>query len=196
MGRKRSLVFGMGFNTSEDMTSYGGKRTFEYVTWANMLKRCYNVASLKVNDTYQDKYVCSEWLDFKNFNYWLKGYEYRKEGWELDKDLLIKNNKVYGPETCVFLPRRINCVLLKCDKARGDLPVGVHFDKARLRYKATCCNEHGKQWQKRFDTIEEAFSAYKVEKERVLKTLAEMFKDEIDPRAYKALINYQVEITD
>ena len=196
MGRKRGLVYGVGINTSDVMTSHKGKHTFEYSTWLNMLKRCYCLPSLKENKTYEDKYVCDAWLDFKNFNMWLKSYQFRDKGWELDKDLLVKGNKVYSPETCVFLPRRVNCILLKCDATRGDLPVGVHFDKSRLRFKATCCNEHGKQWQKRFDSVGEAFSAYKVEKERVVQAVAEKFKDVLDPRAYNALINYKVEITD
>lgn len=196
MGRKRSLVCGIGINTSEDMTSYGGKRTFEYITWVNMLKRCYNEASLRVNDTYEDKYVCDVWLDFKHFNDWLKAYEYRQKGWHLDKDLLVKGNKIYSPETCVFIPGRINSLLIKCDKTRGDLPIGVHFDKARQKYKVTCQNEFDKQWQKRYFTIEEAFDAYKIEKERVIKAVASQYESELDPRAFQALMNYQVEITD
>lgn len=197
MGRKKSIVFGCGYNTLDEvLTSYGGKHTFEHRTWCNMLKRCYSDKESCKNKTYVDKYVCDEWLDYKNFYHWIISYRYREDNWQLDKDLLLKGNKVYSPDTCVFLPSRLNASLLKCDATRGGLPIGVHFDKARQRYKATCCNEFGKQWQKRFDTVEEAFISYKAEKERVLKALAEEFRSEIDPRAYMALINYKVEITD
>lgn len=197
MSRKRALVFGKGYNTLyEIQTSYGGKHTFEHRTWCNMLKRCYGTTESCNNKAYWDKYVCDEWLDYKNFHSWIIEVSYREEGWQLDKDLLLKGNKIYSPDTCVFLPTRINFCLLKCDASRGDLPIGVHFDKSRSKYKATCCNEYGKQWQKRFNTKEDAFIAYKEEKERVIKVLAEGYKNKIDPRAYLALINYQVEITD
>lgn len=197
MNRKRGLVFGHGYNTLDDIsTSENGKHTFEHRTWCNMLKRCYSDKESCKNKTYEDKYVSAEWLDYKNFYNWVINYEYKQTGWQLDKDLLVKGNKVYSQDTCVFLPARLNGLILKCDATRGDLPVGVHWDKSRERYKATCCNEYGKQWQKRFDSIEECFLAYKTEKERVIKALAEKYKGAIDPRAYTALINYKVEITD
>ena len=47
-----------------------------------------------------------------------------------------------------------------------------------------------------YNTEIEAFDAYKQAKENYLKQLAEKWKDQIDERAYNALMNYQVEITD
>ena len=197
MGRKRSIVFGIGYNSLFDVpTSINGRHTFEHRTWCNMLKRCYGTTESCKNRAYKDKYVGELWLDYKNFHELVTNYKYKYPDWQLDKDLLVKGNLEYCEENCVFLPSRLNACLLKCDASRGELPVGVHFDKARQKYKATCCNENGKQWQKRFDTAEKAFGAYKAEKERVIKYLAEIYKVELDPRAYAALLNYQVEITD
>ena len=51
-------------------------------------------------------------------------------------------------------------------------------------------------WPRRFDIFEDAFSAYKKAKEAYIKEVATKWKDKIDPRAYEALMNYQVEITD
>ena len=47
-----------------------------------------------------------------------------------------------------------------------------------------------------FDTEIEAFNYYKTNKENYIKELAEKWKSKIDERAYQALINYTVEITD
>ena len=47
-----------------------------------------------------------------------------------------------------------------------------------------------------FNTELEAFRAYKVAKESFVKEQAEKYKSQIDPRAYNALMNYTVEITD
>lgn len=194
-GRRKQL-YGVGKRLGIAPVGTGSSRAFEYTTWANMLKRCYSEIDQRTNPTYKDKSVSETWLLYENFYDWCCNVQYKERGWQLDKDLLLKGNKVYGPDVCVFLPPRLNGLILSCQGSRGDLPIGVHFDKSRMKYKATCQNEFDKQSQKRFFTIEETFAWYKAEKERVIKVVAERYKDRIDPRAYEALMNFQVEITD
>ena len=47
-----------------------------------------------------------------------------------------------------------------------------------------------------FNTEIEAFNAYKEAKEAFVKEQANKWESQIDPRAYNALMNYQVEIGD
>ena len=47
-----------------------------------------------------------------------------------------------------------------------------------------------------FNAEIEAFNAYKTAKEAFVKEQASKWKGKIDDRAYNALMNYQVEITD
>lgn len=47
-----------------------------------------------------------------------------------------------------------------------------------------------------FDTINEAFNAYKEAKEKYIKEVADKWKDQLEPRVYEALYNYKVEIND
>ena len=54
----------------------------------------------------------------------------------LDKDILCKGNKVYSSETCVFVPARINSIILNSQNRRGDLPVGVNYNKKTGKYRA------------------------------------------------------------
>jgi hypothetical protein len=75
-----------------------------YRTWKSMLRRCYYK---KDNLSYNDCKVCDEWLRFSNFKAWMEGQNY-EEGLHLDKDILVKGNKVYSPCACVFIPNEVN----------------------------------------------------------------------------------------
>ena len=119
------------------------------------------------------------------------------KGWHLDKDLLVKGNKIYSEDTCVFLPVEINSVLTKTDKLRGDYPIGVHWCNAKKVFVAQINRNKGQQeWLGKFDNPNDAFLAYKKAKESYLKELANKWMGKIDDRAHNALMNYEVEITD
>ena len=116
---------------------------------------------------------------------------------QLDKDLLVKGNKVYNEFTCVFIPREINQLLVKRTASRGEHLIGVCWNKANKAFVATVRKNKGKREHLGcFNTEIEAFNAYKEAKEIYIKELAEKWKGQIDERAYNALMNYQVEITD
>ena len=118
-------------------------------------------------------------------------------GWHLDKDLLIKGNKVYNEDSCIFLPQEVNTLLTKSTASRGEHLIGVYWNKTNKAFRAMVSKNKGKQEHLGyFDTELEAFNAYKQAKESFIKEQANKWKSEIDPRAYKALMNYTVEITD
>ena len=110
-------------------------------------------------------------------------------GHEIDKDLLVKGNKVYGLDTCCLIPREINMMVQGPHRSNTGMPVGVYFDKVRGNYQAQC---GGSNKLGRHPTAESAFAAYKVYKEAKLKELAEKWKDTLCTRAYEALMNYEV----
>jgi hypothetical protein len=143
--------------------------------------------------------VSEEWLNFQNFAKWYDKnyYEINGEKMEIDKDILVKRNKIYSPETCVFVPKRINLLFVKKDATRGDLPIGVCFFKRDKKYQVNCKDENGKDiYLSRYNNIEEAFEVYKEFKESVIKKVANEYKGKIPANLYNALINYKVEITD
>ena len=49
---------------------------------------------------------------------------------------------------------------------------------------------------KQDNTPEQAFLAYKIAKESYIKEVAEKWRDQIDPRVYNTLMNYEVNIDD
>ena len=180
-------------------------RTQEYAKWKGMLGRCFDSKFKEKYPTYKDITCCERWLCFANF---LEDFEILKQeyNWSenetlnLDKDILHKGNKIYNLENCILVPQWINLLFIKSDAKRGSYPVGVSYNKRAKKYRARC-NVNGKLISlEYYNTIEEAFSAYKIAKEQEIKRVADdcVSKGYVtkDSRLYKAMINYQVEIDD
>lgn len=142
-----------------------------------------------------------EWKSEGEFIRWATEQVGYDRGFELDKDILVKGNRIYGPDTCTFVPAEINVLLSGCyrSKRRGKYPIGVCFNKGSGQFVAQMSNRQGKGLVKylgSFPTPQEAFACYKKEKEARIKTLANKWKDQIDPRAYEALMARTVEWDD
>ena len=191
-------VHGIGIIGTKYPVSEGGKDTKEYTLWNNMLNRCYNDTYKNKNQTYTG---CEASENFKSYEYFYewchKQVGFGNEDWHLDKDLLIKGNKVYSESTCVFIPKEINSMLIKSDKKRGEYLIGVCWHKKDKAFIAQVNKNKGKRdYLGSFKTEIEAFNAYKQAKENFIKEQAIKWKSQIDERAYLALINYEVHIDD
>ena len=180
-----------------------GKTTKIYSTWYSMLNRCYSDKYHKRHTTYINCEVSEDWHNFQNFGKWYDEnyYEVNGERMCLDKDILVKHNKIYSPDACVFVPERINLLFTKNDKDRGDSVIGTSSLKnGKYRVYCNLINpETGKSKYKHlgcYDTQEKAFEVYKYYKERNIKEVADYFKEQIPKKLYQALYNYEVEIDD
>ena len=169
-----------------------------YKSWSHMLTRCYDHKYSDVYQTYRGCSVCEEWLNFQNFakwyenNMWLDGQHY------LDKDILIKGNKVYNPTTCILVNNHINCIFTKCNSARGQYPIGVSVDNRSGSFRAYIF-DGDKRSMKYCKSIEEAFNLYKNSKETNIKQVADQYKQKypnFPQKLYDAMYSYEVEITD
>ncbi len=171
------------------------KNTKIYMAWHHMLMRCYNQTTINRQPTYDGCSVCDEWLNFQNFAKWFS--QRYKPGYELDKDLLVKGNKIYSPETCCVIPKEINRALTNSKINRGKLPIGITIDNRTKTGYIVQLNKGSKQlYLGTWPNIEKAFQVYKEAKEETLKDLAESYKLEIEDSVYNALKNYKIEITD
>ena len=191
------LVCGVGVNDLPNLTRINGKQGKDYQLWRDMLRRSFSDVSDFARSAYKDVTCCDEWLIFSSFiNDIREKSGYGNDGWHLDKDILIKGNKIYSRDTVCFVPKEINNLLTKNNKNRGGLPIGVYFQKERSSF-ASMISINGKQ--KRLGCYKnpiDAFNAYKREKERFIKIKAEEYKDTLDPIVFDALIKYEVDIND
>ena len=191
-------VYGVGLLGTKYPSKINGVTTKQYGLWVNMLKRCYSDAYKKKHPTYKDCEVSENFKSYEYFYEWCnKQIGFGNEGWHLDKDLLIKGNKVYDENTCIFIPSEINSLLTKREASRGENLIGVYWDKKANAFKASVNKNKGKREHLGyFNTEVEAFNAYKTAKEAFIKEQANKWEGKIDERAYKALMNFEVEITD
>ena len=173
---------------------YSKKNDIEcYNHWSNMLLRCYNAQYKKEHPSYKDATCCEEWLNFQCFAEWYYNnfYYIDTDRMELDKDIIIKNNKLYSPDSCVLVPQKINLLFIKNQKKRGKYPIGVDFHKGK--YRARCNTIDGSVFLGNYNNPKSAFLAYKNFKEKYLKEVAEKYKNYIPNVLYEALYNYEVD---
>lgn len=196
-------VCGVGISGNKYLIVENKRPTREYNAWLRMLNRCFDKNVQEKQPTYKDVSICNEWLLFDNFYEWLHSQPNfskwnENKRWAVDKDIFIKRNKTYSPDTCCLVPQNVNCLFLKREAERGKYPIGVRHTNDG--YLAVCRNPFLNRAVELgyYSTPEKAFEAYKIYKEDIIKQVAEVeYKaDNITKQCYEAMINYEVEIDD
>lgn len=128
--KRAGLVCGVGINDA----NYAVSKCVFYKKWSDMIRRCYAKKRKNISACYDVCEVASDWKRFSVFKSWMELQDY--EGLDLDKDLLVSGNKVYGPETCMFIPHEVNVLIAV--KQSGPYPLGVTVDRRdkKLSYRA------------------------------------------------------------
>lgn len=188
-------VCGVGYiGIGQYRTRVDGKRTRCYETWRDMLRRCYG--DRVEYSAYHDCSVDESWYNFQTFAKWYYDNYYEVDGDKvcLDKDILIKGNRVYSANTCCFVPNKINTLLINCRRARGVLPLGVH--KQDEYYIVQCCNNGTQEYIGIYYTENDAFEAYKTYKEHIIRNVANDYKEITPQKVYDALMSWHIELND
>lgn len=173
--RKR-LKYGVAVN---DMRNQEGTKC--YAVWDGILQRCFGSNRLKHNPSYADCSVCNEWLTYSNFKRWFDAHYV--EGYELDKDIFRRDDKTYSPETCVFIPGRLNSMLNRMADTNGGVMKNTHT----YAVSTTIDGEH--YYKGGYRTEDEAHRAYVLFRcNRIFEVASQMWsRHEIDDRTYIAL---------
>lgn len=194
-------VYGIGcFGEGNYDAKVCGKFTPEYQLWIGMMTRVYDPKCFVKHPTYRVVSVCEEWLNFQNFAVWcqdkigFKAHESNGRAYNLDKDILIPNNLVYGPSACCFLPNHINVALKgRQIKKSAELPAGVYWHNASNSYVAQVTMDDVQTHLGCFQTIDAARKAYRREKKAYLRRLAERYKGVMCAEAYQALVDINLD---
>lgn len=196
--RNNMLVYGFGVNDADyKVTWYDNNKKRKtcplYTTWRNMIQRCYDQTFKVSHPTYNGCSVTDAWKYFSTFRDWMITQDW--EGNQLDKDLLVEGNKIYGPDTCLFVSGDVNRFIMESVARRGLYPVGVSLDKTCKyeRYVASVRNlGNGATGLGSFATPEEAHAAWYSYKCKLALVLSEK---QTDHRISKALLNrYKINI--
>lgn len=196
-------VYEVGIIGTKYPRSVNCRNIKEYEAWRCILRRCYDDKVKDKQPTYNGVSCCEEWLSYENFYEWLHSQPnfdkwYNGKRWAIDKDIFMKKNKVYSPEACCLVPQNVNCLFLKREAERGKYPIGVRYTKDG--FVAVCRNPFLNKSVELgcYSTPEKAFNAYKKYKEMIIKEVArvEYRAGHITEECYKAMLKYEVEITD
>lgn len=175
------MIYGVGINDYEYPVKIKGKHIPEYLVWRSMISRCYNTNYHK-SKNYENHTVCEEWLSFSNFKKWMDTKDW--VGKQLDKDLLIENNLIYGTDTCVFISSALNKFITTKHNYRGECPLGVTRQNDGNNFVATVSVNSNNVYLGSFRTMYEAHCAWRNEK---MKLLNEYIKNEKDPDVVRGL---------
>ena len=188
------IVYGVGYTGIGPFIPYpNNKISKARVCWGSMLQRCYYEKMRGSWQSYADVTVNEHWHNFQNFAEWFENNYV--DGWHLDKDILVKGNKEYGPDVCCFVPEELNRLFIKNKGMRGLYPIGVTLKKKNIvpSYHASCSDINNKRVViGTYKSISEAFQAYKVFKEDIIKQVANRYKGVVSDVVYYALLKYEV----
>lgn len=189
------LIQGVGVKDSgEFKLRHMGSKTKEYQAWSNMLARCYSKDYKERNKSYLGCYVCDDWIYFQKFARWYKD-NYPADGnyYQLDKDLIIPGNKIYSPDTCVFVSQSVNKFTTDRALTRGLYMIGVNFDKSRGKFLAKCNNPISRKTENLGRFLDQ-LDAHKAWRKRKSELAFELSKTQKNPKVSKALLNYKRDI--
>lgn len=180
------LTYGIGFNSK-------GKHkadSLAYKTWWHMFRHCY---SPEHHTGQTGCAVDDRWLDFQDFADWFYDNPYSNPRYRLNKDLLVPNNKAYGPDTCCFVPQELNKLLTSPASARGDYPQGVYLHKLSSKFIARVSVGGKQKTIGYYNTPQDAYKAHKLAKEMYVKRMALEWQDHIADNVFDALMNWELD---
>ncbi len=147
--------------------------------WTSIVDRC--TLGTKAQESAKAYIGCSiGFSNFQEFAEWCQlqeGYLNKEPNgnyWCIDKDILIPGNKVYGPDTCIFVPCKVNNLFVYGDKSKKGYPVGVSLRPGCTTFTMTCRRNNKEHIRAGYSTVEDAHRAWQLNKISDILVQAEM----------------------
>ncbi|AUR94350.1 hypothetical protein NVP1193O_219 [Vibrio phage 1.193.O._10N.286.52.C6] len=164
-----------------------------YECWRGMLRRCYVEKNNKDWERYGGKgcTVCRDWHNFQVFHEWYTANA--KDGYDIDKDIIVQGNLVYSPEFCNMIPSDLNKMLTFTDKLRKG-KLGVHYNKEKGKYMALVQTHLSGIKRKYFNSEQLAYEFYCKVRTSSIKAAADYYhnKGEISSTVREGLYKFDV----
>lgn len=130
-------IYGIGYpGDGEFKTRTNGELNRDYSVWRGIFDRCYMEPRPLKFASYSECTVHPEWHNMQNFCNWYR--DNYIEDYELDKDIISQGNKVYGPDTCIFVHPLVNSFFSNSRVSRGDSLIGSSFNHTLGKYESYC----------------------------------------------------------
>lgn len=198
MRGKAGSGYGWGINdagysvTKSETVNGRSKRVWTcpyYKVWRSMLCRCLSDSYKSLYETYNECSVAEEWKYLSSFIKWVDSQPNRDwQDCNLDKDILVRDNKIYSPETCIFISANINRFVIDSNKIRGQFFLGVCPNRqgCRNEYQVYCNNPYTKK-QEYLGVFDNELHAHKVWQAKKHTHACMLAEEQPDPRVAKAL---------
>lgn len=191
---------GVGEYTGTYRNGEGKKtNTPAYEVWRGILRRCYDEKWLSSprGNSYRGCSMDNRWHNFQNFAEWFYNHKYYNVGWHVDKDIIFRDNRIYGPDTCTLIPHQINVLTTNSKAARGKYPIGVYFKKDIGKFRSQIAKfDQNQKLLVESNDPHVCFLAYKAAKEEYMAEVAMLWEGKIDQRVVDSLKNWTVREND
>lgn len=202
MGRKMSgkLKYGVGYNPGgKYKTRVDGSDTRTYKLWSRMIERAYSTEYHKKQPTYKDVTVDERWHNYQVFAEDIEqvfGYNMidgNGKVYQLDKDILVKDNKVYSKETVCFIPSALNKFTINKRETKDGLPTGISIVNNTSKYTVQIAINGKQKNLGLFTNVSLARAVYVDARNQYARELAERYEGKVDPRVIDILNNWNEE---
>lgn len=167
-------------------TKVNGRNTRIHNTWNDMLSRCYSETKRNQYIAYENCDVCEEWHNFQVFAKWYEEnyYSIGNGRMHLDKDIIYKENYLYAPERCIFVPQKINMIFMQKPN-KFNLPSGISLTDTNKYHSSYNGKGLGN-----YDTLEDAIFIHDEAKRKHIKTIVNEYGTSLPDRVRNALLNW------